>query len=124
MNETIFNAIKQRLIDDIEVNECGGSTLDMVLYSIEQAIKEHNEKLGKKSPRTAWTVENLAEWLAKYDALRLSGTLKAPYDKGTFEMLIVESALDKVEGRGYTNENSGLMEHNSIAEKIIQQEGL
>lgn len=124
MDATVINTIKQRLYDDTEVIGIGSSAMDMVIYSVEQAIKEHKEKISKKSPRTAWTVENLAEWLAKYDALRLSGTMKAPYDKGTFEILIVESALDKVEGRTYTNENSGLMEHNSIAEKIIQQEGL
>ena len=122
MNETIFNSIKQRLIDDIEVNECGGSTLDMVLYSIEQAIKEHKEKLSEKSPRTAWTVKDLAEMCAKHDEDRLSGTMRLPYDTPTFELLIVESAMDKVEGRSYNKDKADQRAFNKQVEKACYLE--
>ena len=47
--------------------------------------------------RTAWTVENLADWLAKYDAIHKAGTMRDPYSYEVWLQLVKDVALDYAE---------------------------
>ena len=44
--------------------------------------------------RTAWTVENLADWLAKYDKIHKAGTMRDPYNYETSLLIVKDVALD------------------------------
>lgn len=48
-------------------------------------------------PRTAWTLENIADWVAKYDVIHKAGTMRAPYDYGTWLNIIQRASLDYVD---------------------------
>jgi len=45
-------------------------------------------------PRTSWTVEELADWLAKYDTIHKSGTMREPYNYVTWQLIVQAVALD------------------------------
>jgi len=49
--------------------------------------------------RTAWNVEALADWLAKYDEIHKAGTSRQPYDYETWKLIVEMVALDYVEMR-------------------------
>ncbi len=51
-----------------------------------------------KNTRTSWNVEDLADWLAKYDAIHKVGTLREPYDYETWLLIVKDVALDYAEG--------------------------
>ena len=50
--------------------------------------------MDKKTNRTAWTVDALAEWLARYDIIHKLGTDRAPYDVETWKLIVQDVALD------------------------------
>ncbi len=50
-----------------------------------------------KKTRTAWTVENLADWLAKYDEIHKAGTMREPYNYKTWLLIVKDVALDYAE---------------------------
>jgi len=47
-----------------------------------------------KTKRTAWTVDNLALWLSRYDEIHKEGTMRAPYDYATWQLIVQDVALD------------------------------
>jgi len=49
--------------------------------------------------RTSYTVEHLADWLAKYDTIHKQGTMREPYDYETWKLIVEMVALDYVEMR-------------------------
>lgn len=57
-----------------------------------------SKKNNMKNNRTAWTVENLADWLAKYDAIHKAGTMRDPYSYEVWLQLVKDVALDYAEG--------------------------
>ena len=48
----------------------------------------------KKTYRTAWTIDNLADWLSRYDEIHQAGTDRAPYDYATWQLIVKDVALD------------------------------
>ena len=50
-----------------------------------------------KRPRTAWTVEHIADWLAKYDEIHKAGTMREPYNYATWVHIVQGVALDYAE---------------------------
>ena len=48
-------------------------------------------------PRTSFTVEDLADWLAKYDTIHKAGTMREPYNFETWKLIVQMVALDYVE---------------------------
>lgn len=50
-----------------------------------------------RRPRTSWTVDNLADWLAKYDTIHKSGTMRDPYNYETWKLIVQDVALDYAE---------------------------
>ena len=48
-------------------------------------------------PRTSWTVDNLADWLAKYDSIHKLGTMQEPYNYETWKLIVQDVALDYAE---------------------------
>jgi hypothetical protein len=51
----------------------------------------------EKRKRTAWTVDALADWLSKYDEIHKAGTMQAPYDYKTWQLIVKSVALDYVD---------------------------
>lgn len=49
--------------------------------------------------RTAWTVDNLADWLAKYDSIHKAGTKREPYNYETWKLIVQDVALDYADSR-------------------------
>ena len=47
--------------------------------------------------RCAWTIENVAYWISKYDAIDKQGTMREPYDYETWILIIQDVAKDYVE---------------------------
>jgi len=47
-----------------------------------------------RRPRTSWTVNNLADWLANYDTIHKSGTMREPYNYETWRLIVQDVALD------------------------------
>ena len=47
--------------------------------------------------RTAWTVEHIADWLAKYDEIHKAGTMREPYNYETWVLIVQNVALDYVD---------------------------
>ena len=45
-------------------------------------------------PRTAWTIDDLADWLHKYDVIHKQHTLRDPYDVATWKLIVQDVALD------------------------------
>lgn len=50
--------------------------------------------------RSAWTIENLAEWISRYDKIHKQGSMRAPYDYDTWVLIIQDVAKDYVEELG------------------------
>jgi hypothetical protein len=50
-----------------------------------------------KTKRTAWTVDDLALCLSRYDEIHKKGTMRAPYDYATWQLIVQDVALDYVE---------------------------
>ena len=50
-----------------------------------------------RRPRTSWTVNNLADWLANYDEIHKSGTMREPYNYETWRLIVQDVALDYAE---------------------------
>ena len=98
------------------------TTLDTIMNSVDKALDKHKQELSEKSPRTAWTVKDLAEMCAKHDEDRLSGTMKLPYDTITFEMLIIESVMDAIDGRTYNKDKADQRAFNKQVEKACYLE--
>ena len=48
----------------------------------------------KKQYRTSWTVDNLADWLSRYDEIHKAGTMREPYDYKTWQLIVQDVALD------------------------------
>ena len=48
----------------------------------------------KKQYRTSWTVDNLADWLSRYDKIHKAGTMREPYDYNTWQLIVQDVALD------------------------------
>ena len=48
----------------------------------------------KKRYRTSWTVDNLADWLSRYDKIHKAGTMREPYDYKTWQLIVQDVALD------------------------------
>jgi len=48
-------------------------------------------------PRTSWTIEDLADWLAKYDIIHKANSMREPYDYETWKLIVEMVALDYVE---------------------------
>ena len=48
----------------------------------------------KKRYRTSWTVDNLADWLSRYDEIHKAGTMREPYDYKTWQLIVQDVALD------------------------------
>lgn len=48
----------------------------------------------KKQYRTSWTVDNLADWLSRYDEIHKAGTMREPYDYRTWQLIVQNVALD------------------------------
>ena len=42
----------------------------------------------KKQYRTSWTVDNLADWLSRYDEIHKAGTMREPYDYKTWQIIV------------------------------------
>ena len=62
----------------------------------------------KKQYRTSWTVDNLADWLSRYDEIHKAGTMREPYDYKTWQLIVQDVALDYadiVREKEDTNEN-------------------
>ena len=62
----------------------------------------------KKRYRTSWTVDNLADWLSRYDEIHKAGTMREPYDYKTWQLIVQDVALDYadiVRQKEDTNEN-------------------
>ena len=62
----------------------------------------------KKRYRTSWTVDNLADWLSRYDKIHKAGTMREPYDYKTWQLIVQDVALDYadiVRQKEDTNEN-------------------
>lgn len=55
-----------------------------------------------KSKRTAWTVENIANYTHVGDKFSKMGTAKQgdEYNQETWELLIVQAVMDKLEAEG------------------------
>ena len=55
-----------------------------------------------KNMRTAWKIEDIANYAHLGDKMSKVGTAKQgdEYDAGTWEMLIVEAVMDKLEAEG------------------------
>ena len=51
-------------------------------------------EIQKKTRRTAWSVEALADWLQKYDEIHKDGSMRAPYDYETWLQIVKNVALD------------------------------
>ena len=47
--------------------------------------------------RTAWTIENLADWISKYDEIHKAGTMREPYNYETWKLIIQDVAKNYVE---------------------------
>lgn len=47
--------------------------------------------------RTSWTVDNLADWLSRYDEIHKQGTMREPYDFKTWQIIVQNVALDYAE---------------------------
>ena len=47
-----------------------------------------------RRPRTAWTVNNLADWLHRYDVIHKQNLLRDPYDVETWKLIVQDVALD------------------------------
>jgi len=47
--------------------------------------------------RTSWTVDNLADWLSKYDEIHKAGTTRDPYNYETWRLIVQSVALDYAE---------------------------
>lgn len=45
-------------------------------------------------PRTAWTVDNLADWLHTYDVIHKQNGLRDPYNYETWKLIVQDVALD------------------------------
>lgn len=56
-----------------------------------------------KKPRTAWTVDNLADWLSKYDEIHKAGSTRQPYDKETWRIIVQNVALDYADSQNEHN---------------------
>ena len=50
-----------------------------------------------KRPRTAWTIDDLADWLHKYDVIHKQQSLRDPYDVATWKLIVQDVALDYAE---------------------------
>ena len=48
----------------------------------------------KKRYRTSWTVDNLADWLSRYDEIHKAGTMREPYDYKTWQLIVQDVGLD------------------------------
>jgi len=48
----------------------------------------------KKTYRTAYTVDQLADWLRRYDEIHKAGTDRDPYDYATWQLIVKDVALD------------------------------
>ena len=44
--------------------------------------------------RTAWRIEDLAEWLSRYDEIHKAGTMREPYNYETWILIVKDVALD------------------------------
>jgi len=53
--------------------------------------------MDKKTKRTAWTVDALAEWLSRYDIIHKLDTDRDPYDVETWKLIVQDVALDYAE---------------------------
>ena len=114
--KNIKKAIKEQFETDLGIMDIY-TTLDTIMNSVDKALDKHKQELSEKSPRTAWTVKDLAEMCAKHDEDRLSGTMKLPYDTITFEMLIIESVMDAIDGRTYNKDKADQRAFNKQVEK-------
>ena len=44
--------------------------------------------------RTSWRVEDLAEWLSRYDEIHKAGTHRQPYNYETWMIIVKDVCLD------------------------------
>lgn len=47
--------------------------------------------------RTSWTIDNLADWLSRYDEIHKAGTMREPYNYETWRLIVQDVALDYAE---------------------------
>tara|TARA_R100000995_G_scaffold21541_1_gene9063 strand:+ start:573 stop:794 length:222 start_codon:yes stop_codon:yes gene_type:complete len=61
-----------------------------------------------KRKRTAWRIEDLAEWLSRYDEIHKAGTDRAPYNYETWILIVKDVALDYAD---YMKRDTHTVEH-------------
>lgn len=64
-----------------------------------------------KKPRTAWSVDNLADWLSKYDEIHKSSSTREPYDKDTWALIVQDVALDYADSHKEDKLEKGMCPH-------------
>ena len=47
-----------------------------------------------KRKRTSWRIEDLAEWLSRYDEIHKAGSFREPYNYETWLLIVKDVALD------------------------------
>ena len=68
-----------------------------ILNELLSELNDKDTSEESKKTRTAWTVENLADWLSKYDIIHKETSLNnssEPYDKETWTLIVQDVALD------------------------------
>lgn len=61
-----------------------------------------------KRKRTAWRIEDLAEWLSRYDDIHKAGTMREPYNYETWILIVKDVALDYAD---YMKRDTDTVEH-------------
>jgi len=52
-------------------------------------------------PRTSYKIQDLADWLAKYDEIHKAGSMREPYDFETWKLIVENVCLDYADAMGY-----------------------
>jgi len=72
-------------------------------------------------PRTSWTVDNLADWLAKYDIIHKQGSMREPYNYETWKHIVQAVALDYADSRDEWHKQY-VQEHEQYINEIDEEE--
>jgi len=72
-------------------------------------------------PRTSWTVDNLADWLSKYDIIHKQGSMREPYNYETWKHIVQAVALDYADSRDEWHKQY-VQEHEQYINEIDKEE--